>query len=168
MRDKPRILLLASDSLDLFYIPISKEQRSIEDRIRASSHGDRFEVISRPSMKLPEFGEELMRFDPQVVHLSAEGRSGEGILLEDEAGNGKAVGAHEMAGLIRELKGSIRLMFLNACHTQEHAEAISKEVDYVIGMNGKVEEETAMAFARHFYQALGYGKTVEKSVQSSD
>lgn len=163
MTDKLRILLLASESLDLFYLPTSEEQRAIEDRISTGSQGDRFEVIPRPSIKLSQLARELMKYDPEVVHLSAEGRPRKGILLEDDSGNPKPLSARELAALIRELDGNIRLLFLNACYTLGHANALSKEVDYVIGMKGVIEEKTSMKFSRHFYQALGYGRTVERA-----
>ena len=161
MTDKLRILLLTTDSLDQFYMRSGEEHRIIENRVYAGSHRDQFEVVVRPAMKMSDLIEELLRYDPQVVHLIADGRAGEGILLEDDRAEARAVGAQEMADLIRRPNGKIRLLFLSVCHTQEHARVISQDIDYVIGMRGEAEEETALALARHFYQALAYGKTVE-------
>ena len=36
-------------------------------------------------------------------------------------------------------------------------------IDYVIGMNEKIGDEAAIAFAIGFYQALGAGRTVEEA-----
>lgn len=160
-----KILLLASNSLELFYTPSGDEQRQIENSLDASPNRNRFEVIKQPALRSSDLGKMLMKYEPVVIHFSGHGKAREGILLEDDEGKGRAVGAKELAGLLCELKGNLRLVVLNVCHTRPHAKAISRNVDYAIGMEGEVDGETAMAFAQYFYQSIGYGKTVEEAFQ---
>jgi hypothetical protein len=163
MTDKPKILLLASNSLDKFYLPSGEEQRQIANALDASPNRARFNVSKEPALRLSDLGKMLMKHEPVIMHFSGDGKAGKGILLEDDKEIAMAVGAKELAGLLKELKGNLRLVVLNACYTRTHAEEISRDIDYAIGMAGKVDGETAMAFARYLYQAIGYGKTVEEA-----
>jgi len=70
-------------------------------------------------------------------------------------------------GALKELftlfKNNIRLIFLNACYSQEQAEALRDVVDCVIGMNDSVSDDTAAIFAGTFYRALAFGNSVKNA-----
>ncbi|MEO1654626.1 MAG: hypothetical protein AAFU64_13860, partial [Bacteroidota bacterium] len=48
----------------------------------------------------------------------------------------------------------IKVVLLNACHTQEQAAVISEYVDYVIGTNVAIGDTAASAFSSGFYFQL--------------
>ncbi|MGC1931401.1 MAG: hypothetical protein WA667_20710 [Candidatus Nitrosopolaris sp.] len=52
-------------------------------------------------------------------------------------------------------------MILDACYSEPQAKAISNYVDCVIGMSQAVTDSGAREFAAHFYQALGFGKSIQ-------
>ena len=52
-------------------------------------------------------------------------------------------------------------MVLNACYSESQAQAIAKHIDCVIGMSNAIGDEAAISFAAAFYQALGYGRSVQ-------
>ena len=43
------------------------------------------------------------------------------------------------------------------------AEAITSVIDFAIGMNDKINDKAAIAFAAAFYRALGYGNSVRNA-----
>ena len=45
------------------------------------------------------------------------------------------------------LSGKVSLVFLNACYSEEQAKAISKHIDFVIGMSKAISDEAARKFA---------------------
>ena len=45
------------------------------------------------------------------------------------------------------------------------AEAVAEEVDCVVGMSEKIGDEAAIRFAGGFYQALGYGRSVQTAFE---
>ncbi len=55
----------------------------------------------------------------------------------------------------------VECVLLNACYSEEQAQAISQYIKYVIGMNQAIADSSAIDFAVAFYDALGAGETVE-------
>jgi hypothetical protein len=50
---------------------------------------------------------------------------------------------------------------LNACHTLDIGRTLARHIPYVIATRGAIPDETAIAFARGFYQALVVDNTIE-------
>jgi nucleoside phosphorylase len=61
------------------------------------------------------------------------------------------------------LKDNVRVVVLNACYSQAQAKAIVREIDCAVGMNDAILDDAAIAFAAEFYQALGFGKSVQEA-----
>ena len=52
-------------------------------------------------------------------------------------------------------------VLFNACYSEVQAEAVSKYIPYVVGMNKPIGDKAAIDFAVAFYDALGAGETME-------
>ncbi|HST21065.1 MAG TPA: hypothetical protein VLR90_08110, partial [Blastocatellia bacterium] len=106
-------------------------------------------------------------YKPVICHLSGHGKFSEGILFADEGEeeNIKTVRAEDLAYIVGRLKDNLRLVFLNVCHTQLHAEALVEVVDYVIAMKGDMDDKSARVFASSFYKLLGYGRPAKESFE---
>lgn len=76
---------------------------------------------------------------------------------------GILVGAREFATFIKSFKDNIRPVFLNVCSTKACAEAVAEEIDFVIGIDGSVEDVAAIDFAGAFYQAFAFGRPVKEA-----
>ena len=63
--------------------------------------------------------------------------------------------------LFEVLKNNIRCVVLNACYSEDQAQAIAAGVGCVVGMAGDVADDAAVRFAVAFYRALAYGKDVK-------
>ncbi|MDJ0633160.1 MAG: hypothetical protein QNJ34_08225 [Xenococcaceae cyanobacterium MO_188.B29] len=72
------------------------------------------------------------------------------------------VSSEALAGLFREFS-QIKCVLLNACYSEVQAQAIVKQVDYVIGMKDTIYDKAAIAFSIGFYDGLGYGRNIEKA-----
>ena len=88
-----------------------------------------------------------------------------GIALENSQGQTRIVKASALGGLFRlgSIKENIRCVFLNACYSDLQAEAIIQHVPFVVGMNQAVPDNTAIAFATGFYDALGAGLDIPEA-----
>ena len=73
------------------------------------------------------------------------------------------VAPDHLAELFRVLKGNVRAVVLNACDSEAQARAIVQEIDCAIGIGGEIGDAAAIAFGAEFYQALGYGKSVQEA-----
>ncbi|MFN8443986.1 MAG: hypothetical protein U0175_24610 [Caldilineaceae bacterium] len=52
---------------------------------------------------------------------------------------------------------------MNACFSETQANAIAQHINFVVGMNQKLGDQAAIAFAIGFYQALGAGRTIDEA-----
>lgn len=66
------------------------------------------------------------------------------------------------------LQKNLRLVFLNACYTQEQAEnLIQKGIPVVIGTTSAIPDRTASEFAEEFYRNLVANKTIKESFEEA-
>ena len=63
-------------------------------------------------------------------------------------------GLKRMFGLFEK---DVDCVVLNACYSQQQAQAICSTKTYVVGMNKAIPDEAAIKFAKGFYQGLGEG-----------
>lgn len=107
----------------------------------------------------------LLQHQPQVVHFSGHGTRAEQLILLNEHGVAAPVGTEALVSLFTLLKDKVRLVLLNACHSEPQAEAISRVIDCVIGMGTDIGHEAATTFASSFYEAVGFGRGVKTAFE---
>jgi tetratricopeptide (TPR) repeat protein len=73
------------------------------------------------------------------------------------------------------LRGNLRLVVLNSCHSAEESEEVHGIANSILGtgvpaliaMQGSISELADLTFARTFYQALALGKSIDEAVMLS-
>src|SRR5262245_32589622 len=83
-----------------------------------------------------------------------------GIYLQDERNLSQLVTPRALAMMVKSSAPATRLVVLNACYTDQHAEALCQVVDCVVGMTRAIDDEAARSFAAGFYRALGFHHSV--------
>lgn len=63
--------------------------------------------------------------------------------------------------LFKLFKSDLQVVVLNACHSDQKANAIANHIDFVVGMSDAIDDDAAIAFSTSFYRALAYGKTMQ-------
>ncbi len=155
-----QILLLAANPAATNPLRIDEEVRSIDQALFRSAHRDRFALNQHWAVRFRELQELLLRHKPSIVHFSGHGAHDQGIVLLDDAGDPWPVPGPQLANLFR-IVGGVRCVVLNACYSDEQAKAIAPHVGAVVGMAGAISDGAAAEFASAFYQALGYGRSVQ-------
>ncbi len=102
----------------------------------------------------------LARHQPVILHYT--GHANKDALFVNDPANSYYIEAdiHFVGELLEALPVRPRCVVLNACHTADPPDAFQEAVDFVIGMDGKVHEESATTFAGAFYTDLARGATV--------
>lgn len=108
---------------------------------------------------------ELNTYRPQIVHFSGHGSSAGEIVLVDNNGDAKPVPANALKELFTTLKDNIQIVILNACFSKIQAEAIIQVIDCAIGMAEEISDEAAITFISSFYQAIGFGRSVQDAFE---
>lgn len=161
------ILILAANphcDLDLEY-----EIKKIENVLSESRFKNQFKLVKKSSMTASKLQEVLLRFKPQIIHFSGHG-SEKGCLVfeqeedEQEGEQEREVPPAALTNLFEIVNRSGQVthcVVLNACYSKRQAEAISKHVPCVIGMNDAIYDHAAIKFATSFYRALSYGQSIK-------
>jgi len=156
------ILLVASDPTDLARLRLGKEAREIKSRLQNAKGGNRFTFHPMFATRPIDLIEELLSRRPEIVHFAGHGTRDGTICLENDSGQMHRVTPSALSELFKELRG-IRCVLLNACYSEIQAREIARHVDYVIGAQSTIPDDSAIAFAIGFYQALGSDCSIEEA-----
>ncbi|MHC4399022.1 MAG: CHAT domain-containing protein [Planctomycetota bacterium] len=154
------VLFLAANPRDQDRLRLDQEIRDIEEGIRNGRYRQRLVVKALFAVRPRDLLWGLNEHEPRVVHFSGHGTGSAEIVLEDDAGHSKRVTPQALTRLFEVVPEPVQLVVLNACYSQRQAEAITKTVDFAIGMKHKIEDVAAIMFASMFYESLAFGLSV--------
>ncbi len=159
---KITILFMGANPSDTTRLNLAKEERTIDEYLRRSEFGSRFQIHQAWAVRVNDIQDALMRYKPDIVHFSGHGSGAGEILVETDSGAVHAIQPQALEALfgIAGINRNIKCVVLNACFSLIQAEAIKNQIDSVIGMETSIADEAAIWFASSFYQALGYGKDI--------
>lgn len=161
MRKKIKILFLAANPDDRTPLELGRELSRIRDALLISKYRDHFKLV-KPDLaaRMVNFTSALIKHQPHIVHFCGHGSAHQGIVFESDDRYSRPADKQELAALFAALNQNARLIFLNACHTQDQAELLGRTFDYTIGTDGLILDRVAGNFAGCFYRSLGDGATV--------
>jgi hypothetical protein len=165
MKDKIKILFLASNPTDTSHLRLGEEVRQIDENISNGSKRESFELIQHHAVRVTDLQRVLLKHEPHIVHFCGHGGATEELVFEDQQGGSKPVSKEALTKLFRILKDNVRVVVLNACFSKGQAEALNDVIDYTIGMNKRVGDKMAISFAGAFYQALAFDRTVTEAFE---
>ncbi|HEU4880693.1 MAG TPA: CHAT domain-containing protein [Longimicrobium sp.] len=164
MREKIKVLFLAADPFrDRARLELEDEMRAIRRALAQGKAHDTLELESHFGTRTRDLQLALLEYQPQIVHFSGHGDSKGVIYLSDAAGRPAAVGKAALGRLFDMLESEVRVVVLNACNTYPIVETLRDMVDYAIGTNRAVSDQTALTFSRAFYTALASGAGVQQA-----
>ena len=157
-----KILFLAANPSSSGRLAIDEEARSIEEKVRLARLRDSVEFRTKWAQRPGDLQQALLEEEPTVVHFSGHGGGDIGIVLHSDTSEEESlVSSSALADLLKVLKDNIRVVVLNACYSEEQAQAIVEEIDFVVGMVDSIGDEAARVFAAAFYRGLAFGRSVQ-------
>jgi hypothetical protein len=160
LMDQTKILIIAANPWDTKRISPDEEYRDIKDVLSKSRQRDNFVLEYAPASSDAELRQALLDFEPNIVHFSGHGEI-DGLCFQNAQGNTQFISKVALTRLFGLFAKQIKCVVLNACYSEEQAQAISQHIDYVVGMSKAIGDEAAVKFATGFYQALFNAKEVE-------
>ncbi|MCY7277046.1 MAG: CHAT domain-containing protein, partial [Phormidesmis sp. CAN_BIN44] len=158
-----KILILASNPRKDFNL--DREIRDLKGVIEKSRDRQEFEVEDALAVRVGDLQDLLFRHRPQIVHFCGHGSGQQGLVFEGNDGGEQWVRAEALSDLFRLFSENVGCVLLNACYSEEQANAIVNHIDYVIGMNQEIRDDAAIAFSKGFYRALGYKCSIEQAYE---
>lgn len=158
-RRRCKILFLAASPIGEVRVRFDLESREIISQLQNSG---RFDFVPRIAVRARDIVEAIMSERPFIVHFSGHGTTHSEICVEDNNGNTVPIGTRALTDLFK-LTSTIRCVILNACYSENQAFAISKHIDYVIGMTDEIHDTQAINFSVGFYRAIGSGNSIVRA-----
>jgi hypothetical protein len=134
--------------------------------MRLSEHRDAVQFHWRPAVQVTDLLQALNEVGPHIVHFSGHG-SQRALIFEDDDGLAKPLSNSDLAQLLRITIDRIRLALFNSCESSEQAGLACAHIDAAIGMAEPVDDESAKTFAAQFYNALGFGNSLEEAFEQA-
>ncbi len=156
-----KILFLTANPSDSTRLRLDVEFRTIDEKLRQAEFRDKFELKHHPGVRVSDIHEYLLRYNPDIVHFSGHGNAASEIILESTSGKRQPVPVRALSNLFAALKDNIRCVVLNACYSEQQAQAIAQHIECVVGMSKSISDAAAINFATAFYQGLAYGRDVQ-------
>ncbi|MCI5207553.1 MAG: CHAT domain-containing protein [Candidatus Electrothrix sp. ATG2] len=160
MNDKTKILIISANPWDTKRISPDEEYQEVQKVLKSSRQRDNFEFQYSPAASNSELRQALLDFEPQIVHFSGHGEL-DGLYFQEVDGNTQLVNKEALTQLFSLYDKQIKCVILNACYSEEQANAIAQYIDFVIGMNKAIGDMAAIKFATGFYQALFNGREID-------
>jgi formylglycine-generating enzyme required for sulfatase activity len=146
-------------------LKLDREIRDLKDVIEKSGNRQRFEVEDALAVRVGDLHDLFFRHRPQIVHFCGHGSGQQGLVFESNDGGEQWVRAEALSDLFRLFTQNVGCVLLNACYSEEQANAIVNHIDYVIGMSQEIQDNAAIAFSKGFYRALGYQCSIEEAYE---
>ncbi len=159
--ERVRILVLAANPSSTGKLDIGREIQQIEERIGAGKHRDAIEIIPCWAARPGDLQRELLKARPHVLHFSGHGKSDRLVIEARDGVLGAEIDAAALVDLVSILRDDLRLVVLNACHSESLAAALALHIDYAVGMNKPIDDDVAIEFSASFYQAIAFGRSIE-------
>lgn len=158
---KIKILVLASNPTK--ELNLDSEIRQLREVIGKSRDRDKFEMADALAVEADDLQGLILQHKPNIVHFCGHGSGKQELVFQDENRQPQTVKSEALSGLLKLASDYVRCVVLNACYSADQSAAIVQHIDYVIGMRQQIRDESAIAFAKGFYQALAYGCSIEES-----
>jgi CHAT domain-containing protein len=159
-----KILMLTANPANTTKLNLDKEHSNIIQKLQEKQ--DEFTLLLKKAVSGTEFKEFTEINKPDILHFSGHGAGGKykGIIVQNDDKNEEELisieGLEALFEYFKE-KFAIKVVLLNACHTEEQAKIISHFVDYVIGTNVAIGDIAASAFSSGFYFQLAQTDTLD-------
>lgn len=152
---KTTILLLAANPVDTGALRLSDEVKGIQKAFERAKNRDSFSLQSRWAVTIDDLAHALQEFEdgPLILHFAGHGEDG-AIYLQGEDGKAVAVTGEALRDFLA-LFPTIQCVVLNACYSEELADALAAVVPCVIGMAVAVGDALAIDFSVAFYDGVG-------------
>lgn len=161
------VLLVSASPESQTRLRVDSEFRRIIERIRGSRYRDRLRLVQLQAACFDDLRTALMEYEPHILHFSGHGESNGSLVFEQRFDGSNVVSKKSFLRLLKALAGNLRLVVLNACHSQIIAAEIPPTIDLAMGVANSITDSAAIDFAVAFYEALAFNKSVQTAFDAA-
>ncbi|KAF3885332.1 MULTISPECIES: protein kinase domain-containing protein [Nostocales] len=160
---KKKILILASLPNNHSYLDLKTEINKIttayakfnqlENTIKEKGNNV-FEITTISNVSLKTMSEAIQTEKPSIVHFCGHGMENGCLIFESDNGTAEPVKPEGLAAFFKQHTSHVQCVLLNACYSAKTAHLMCQHINYVIGMNQEILDESAIKFAEGFYEYI--------------
>lgn len=158
------VLLVSASPKGPVRLRVDSEFRDVIARMRATKHRDRFNFVQLQAARFDDLRTALLEHQPRVLHISAHGDEDGNLSFEGKGEAAQLVSQRQFTKLLAAVEG-LGLVVLNACHSSVLAGKLPEVSGLAIGMSDAIADTAGIEFAVAFYEALGFGKSVDAALK---
>jgi len=153
---RPILLVLAANPSKTTQLNLKEEANAICEALGSDAADRRYRVVVAEAVEVLALTRLLHENRPRVLHFSGHGNPDGGLNLLDEVGLAQPIAPSALAKWFEAVPAADRpdCVVLNACYTNETAQALVTVVKCVVGMSRDFDDDAAVAFATGFYRGL--------------
>ena len=153
-----KVLFIASNPSDSNTLSLEREITELQQQFSEAA-GEPVSFRFSPGLYAEDLPAEISRFKPDILHISAHGDQ-EKLSLSNASGDRVALTPEALVAFM-PLDQKPRLVYLNACDSQDIAAKLALSVPLAIGSTAPITNRAARAGARTFYERLLAGAPVQ-------
>lgn len=161
------LLFLGANPFCNLALELDREVQEISAGLTRFGKRDAFDFRAKIHVTATELQRMLLEvasLKPRFVHFAGNAvvnhtQYGTGVIFENEKGQPRTIGG-DVLGRMFKLFPSVECVFLNTCDSGPAALEVGQTVPFVIGMNDRVYDESAIVFAVAFYEAIAGGQSI--------
>jgi hypothetical protein len=143
------------------HIAVDAEARTIRECIDRAKERDAIHIETLPAATPDSLRRALLEDEYDILHFAGHSDSF-GPVLDDGAGAAAQVPLEAIRSLLQSYP-RIQCLILNSCLSLQACDDPLARV--TIGMDGEVDDQAALAFAKGFYDALGSGRSIDRAIE---
>ncbi|MDJ0900575.1 MAG: caspase family protein [Xenococcus sp. MO_188.B8] len=159
-----RVLIVAGNPRELSQLRFDEEFRNILEGLRLSQQRDQFIIETSWAVRAADLRRAMLDVNPQIVHFIGS-ETEQGLVFEDATGEIRFVEIELLANLFALFSNQLECVLLTGCYSDAQAQAISRNIDYVIGLKQEIGDKATIDFSVSFYSAIGAGRSFEFAYQ---
>src|SRR6266700_1415387 len=158
-----KVLYIASNPPDSSTLRIEQDITELQ-KAAIQGAGDPITFVFLPALPFEDIEQQVAAHRPDIVHISAHGAPGELWLTNSKEHPVRLSAQALLAVLTAHLP---RLVYINACTSEEIAQELSRVIPYVIGTTADITNFAARKSAVTFYRCLLRGQTLRGAYEAS-
>ncbi len=161
MLGKLHVLFVCASPKGATPLRVNAELRAINEAVGRSRRSDDIQVTALPASTPDDLRRALLSAHYEIVHFAGHGSS-DAFILEEESGAKLPVRYSALSDLFRR-HPDVKCVIFNGCDSAANlSQAIAP---YTIAMDAVVSDNSAIEFARGFYDAVAAGKDIHYAVE---
>lgn len=156
-----RLLFIACNPKGADDLRIDEEIREIKERLGANVGIEPIEASYHPFLPIGEIASTISAFAPEVLHITAHGRT-DGLSLDNPFDGTSVLHGDQLATLLAGLAVKPKLIVLNACSSAAMARTLAESgaADHVLGTDATITNGGAITLAYTMYERLAHGDSL--------